>query len=283
MLKIENVTKAYPAQQNVKPTIALQNVSLEIRDREFIVAVGPSGCGKTTLLNLLAGFERPTTGRVILDDKELTKPGADRVVVFQQASLYPWLSVRDNIALGLKLKHLQADWKSVRDNIALGLKLKRRRVDWERVKYFIQMMGLQGFEKHKPYQLSGGMQQRVSIARALIVEPKILLMDEPFGALDAQTRNDMQRFLLDLGKSINTTVFFITHDVDEAILLADRVIAMSPRPGRIVAEFEISLPQPRAWDMTLTEDFLSHKRQVLEILRPDLTKGVEDLAVQNSK
>jgi NitT/TauT family transport system ATP-binding protein len=263
MLKIENVTKAYPAQQNVKPTIALQNVSLEIRDREFIVAVGPSGCGKTTLLNLLAGFERPTTGRVILDDKELTKPGADRVVVFQQASLYPWLSVRDNIALGLKLK--------------------RRRVDWERVKYFIQMMGLEGFEKHKPYQLSGGMQQRVSIARALIVEPKILLMDEPFGALDAQTRNDMQRFLLDLGKSINTTVFFITHDVDEAILLADRVIAMSPRPGRIVAEFEISLPQPRTWDMTLTEDFLSHKRQVLEILRPDLTKGVEDLAVQNSK
>jgi NitT/TauT family transport system ATP-binding protein len=193
----------------------------------------------------------------------LTKPGADRVVVFQQASLYPWMSVRDNIALGLKLKH--------------------RRVDWERVTYFIQMMGLQGFETHKPYQLSGGMQQRVSIARALIVEPKILLMDEPFGALDAQTRNDMQRFLLDLGKSINTTVFFITHDVDEAILLADRVIAMSPRPGRIVAEFEISLPQPRTWDMTLTEDFLLHKRQVLEILRPDLTKGVEDLAVQNSK
>jgi NitT/TauT family transport system ATP-binding protein len=145
------------------------------------------------------------------------------------------------------------------------------------------MMGLQGFEKHKPYQLSGGMQQRVSIARALIVEPKILLMDEPFGALDAQTRNDMQRFLLDLGKSINATVFFITHDVDEAILLADRVIAMSSRPGRVAAGFDIALPQPRSWDMVLTEDFLSLKRQVLAILRPDLTKGAEDRAVQKRK
>lgn len=255
MLKIENVTKAYPAQRNGDPTIALQDVSLEIRDQEFIVAVGPSGCGKTTLLNLLAGFETPTTGRVILDDKELTGPGADRVVVFQQPSLYPWLNVRDNIALGLKLK--------------------RRSVDWRRVSYFVEMMGLQGFERHKPYQLSGGMQQRVSIARALIVEPKILLMDEPFGALDAQTRNDMQRFLLDLGKRINATVFFITHDVDEAILLADRVVAMSPRPGRIAAQFEISLPQPRTWDMILTEDFLSLKRQVLGILRPDLTRSEE--------
>ncbi len=251
MLKIENVTKAYPAQRNVKPTVALHQVSLDIRDREFVVVVGPSGCGKTTLLNLLAGFETPTTGHITLDGKALTKPGADRAVVFQQPSLYPWLTVRDNIVLGLKLK--------------------RSSIDWKRVDYFVQMMGLQGFEKHKPYQLSGGMQQRVSIARALIVEPKILLMDEPFGALDAQTRNDMQRFLLDLGRKINATIFFITHDVDEAVLLADRVIAMSPRPGRIAAQFEIPLPQQRTWDMTLSEEFLSLKRQVLEILRPDLT------------
>lgn len=251
MLKIEQVTKTYPAQRNATPTIALQDVSLEIRDQEFLVAVGPSGCGKTTLLNLLAGFERPTAGRVTLDDQELTKPGAERAAVFQQPSLYPWLNVRENIALGLKLK--------------------QRNVDGERVQYFIQKMGLQGFEKHKPYQLSGGMQQRVSIARALIVEPKILLMDEPFGALDAQTRNDMQRFLLDLGKSINATVFFITHDVEEAILLADRVVVMSPRPGRIAAEFAIALPQQRTWDMVLTEEFLSIKRNVLNVLRPDLT------------
>lgn len=251
MLKIEHVTKAYPAQRSAGPTVALQDVSLDIRDQEFLVAVGPSGCGKTTLLNLLAGFERATTGRVTLDGKELTRPGAERAVVFQQPSLYPWLDVRENIALGLKLK--------------------RRRVDWERVQYFIEKMGLQGFEKHKPYQLSGGMQQRASIARALIVEPKILLMDEPFGALDAQTRNDMQRFLLDLGKSINATVFFITHDVEEAILLADRVVVMTPRPGRIAAEFDITLPQQRTWDMVLTEEFLSIKRNVLEILRPDLT------------
>jgi NitT/TauT family transport system ATP-binding protein len=176
-------------------------------------------------------------------------------------------------------------WLSVRDNVAFGLKLKNQRVDWERVHYFIDTMGLHGFETHKPYQLSGGMQQRVSIARALIVEPKILLMDEPFGALDAQTRNDMQRFLLDLWKSINATVFFITHDVDEAILLADRVIAMTARPGRIAAQFEISFPQPRTWDLILTEEFLSLKRQVLEILRPDLTKGAGDHTsfVKNSK
>lgn len=252
MITIENVTKVYPGRHNTTPTMALKNVALEIRNQEFIVAVGPSGCGKTTLLNLLAGFEVPTSGSIRFDGKELKGPSAERVVVFQQPTLYPWLSVRDNIALGLKLKH-------------------GRDIDWSRVQYYIEMMGLTGFEKHPSYQLSGGMQQRVAIARALIVAPEILLMDEPFGALDAQTRSDMQRFLLNLWESIKATVFFITHDVEEAILLADRVVAMTARPGQIAAEFQISLPRPRTWDMVLTGEFLDIKRQVLEILRPDLT------------
>jgi len=252
MITIENVTKIYPAQRKTEQTIALRDISLTIRDHEFVAAVGPSGCGKTTLLNLIAGFEASTTGIITLDGKALTGPGSERSVVFQQPTLYPWLSVRDNIALGLKLK-------------------RGTSIDWQRVQYFIDMMGLQGFEKHPPYQLSGGMQQRVAIARALIVEPKVLLMDEPFGALDAQTRNDMQRFLLNLWESIKATVLFITHDVEEAILLADRVIAMTPRPGKIAAEFQVTLPRPRTWDLVLTEEFLDTKRQVLGILRPDLT------------
>lgn len=252
MITIENVTKIYPGHRKTAPTIALKDISLNIYDGEFVAAVGPSGCGKTTLLDLLAGFEVPTSGSITLDGKALTGPGAERAVVFQQPTLYPWSNVRDNVALGLKLRN-------------------RRNVDWERVQYFIDMVGLKGFEKHPSYQLSGGMQQRVAIARALIVEPKILLMDEPFGALDAQTRSDMQLFLLDIWSKIKATILFITHDVEEAILLADRVVAMTPRPGKIAKDVNISLPRPRTWDMVLTEEFLDLKRQVLEVLRPDLT------------
>ncbi|GCF10844.1 ABC transporter ATP-binding protein [Dictyobacter arantiisoli] len=252
MISIEKITKTYPGRRAGEPTIALQDVSLEIQKQEFVVAVGPSGCGKTTLLNLLAGFEEPSQGSIHFDGRVLRGPGAERVVVFQQPTLYPWLAVRDNIALGLKLKKL-------------------RPIDWERVDYFIEMMGLQGFAKHSPYQLSGGMQQRVAIARALIVEPAVLLMDEPFGALDAQTRNDMQEFLLNLWERIKATIFFITHDVEEAILLADRVVVMTAHPGRIASEITVTLPRPRTWNMILSEEFLDLKRQVLEILRPDLT------------
>ncbi|MBV9228169.1 MAG: ABC transporter ATP-binding protein, partial [Chloroflexi bacterium] len=194
MITIENVTKEFSGQGKAAYTVALRNISLEIRDQEFVVAVGPSGCGKTTLLNLLAGFEAPTAGKIRFDGKELKGQSSLSSVVFQQPALYPWYNVRDNVALGLRLKN-------------------SRSIDWKRVQYFIDMMGLQGFEKYPPYQLSGGMQQRVAIARALIVSPKILLMDEPFGALDAQTRNDMQRFLLELWDTIKATVLFITHDV----------------------------------------------------------------------
>ncbi len=273
MISIEAASKVYPAHGKTPPTLALYNVSLKIQEREFVVAVGPSGCGKTSLLNLIAGFERPTAGRVLLNGRELTGPGSERAVVFQQPALYPWSSVRDNIALGLKLQ----SWPGVNWRAAGRLRPRWQRgqpVDWQRVQYFIDTMGLSSFAKHPPYQLSGGMQQRVAIARALIVEPEVLLMDEPFGALDAQTRNDMQRFLLELWGKINVTAFFITHDVEEAILLADRIVVMSARPGQIVAELPITLPRPRTWDIVLSEDFLALKRQVLEIMRPDLTHAV---------
>ena len=251
-ITVDDVTKIYPGQRGRPPTVALKDVSMTIDDHEFVSACGPSGCGKTTLLNLLAGFEPPTSGRILVEGKEVKAPGPDRAVVFQQPSLYPWFSVRDNVSFGLRL----------RDG---------RHVDWERVQYFIDVVGLKGFERHPPYELSGGMQQRVAIARALIVEPKILLMDEPFGALDAQTRNDMQQFLLHLWENLKMTVLFITHDVEEAILLSNRVMVMTPRPGKVAAVIEVSLPHPRRWDMVLTDEFVDIKRQVLDILRPDLT------------
>ncbi|QBD78657.1 ABC transporter ATP-binding protein [Ktedonosporobacter rubrisoli] len=252
MITITNVSREYAARRGKAPVLALQDISLQIQDQEFVVVVGPSGCGKTTLLNLLAGFEQATSGQILFDGKELKRPGAERGIVFQQATLYPWLSVYENIALGLKLKQ--------------GRQFKR-----ERVHYFLETMGLQDFAQHPPYQLSGGMQQRVAIARALIVEPKILLMDEPFGALDAQTRSEMQQFLLGLWEHIKATVFFITHDVEEAILLADRIVVMTARPGSIAQEITVTLPRPRAWDIALTEEFLALKREVLSILRPGLT------------
>jgi NitT/TauT family transport system ATP-binding protein len=258
MIVLDRVSKSYPPhRRGGSPTPALGEVSLTIEDGQFLCIVGPSGCGKTTLLHLVAGFEPCTTGQILLDGVPVTRPGADRTVVFQQPGLYPWLSVRENIAFGLVL----------RDG--------RRRVDWQRVHAFVHLMGLDGFEDHPPYQLSGGMQQRVAIARAMITEPKILLMDEPFGALDAQTRNEMQRFLLGVWEDHRSTVLFITHDVEEAILLGDRVVVMTARPGRIAQDFAVPLARPRQWEMVLTPEFVDLKRQVLEVLRPQLAERAD--------
>lgn len=250
MITLEGLRKIYPPRRNSPATVALERITTTINDGSFVTVVGPSGCGKTTLLQLIAGFEQPSEGRILVDGDVVTAPGRDRAVVFQQASLYPWLTVEQNISFGLML----------RDGA--------RRVDRQRVANMIETMGLQGFERFHSYQLSGGMQQRVAIARALIVEPKILLMDEPFGALDAQTRGEMQDFLLHLWRSIHPTVVFITHDVEEAVLLADRVLIMSARPGRVVRDLHIGLPRPRTWDMILWPEFVQEKREVLAVLRP---------------
>ena len=249
MIEVRGVTKSFEGnRRKTQMTVAVDNVSLTIHDGEFVTIVGASGCGKTTLLNMIAGFENPSFGDVLLNGKPILEPGRERAVVFQKPTLYPWLTVRKNVALGLTLR-------------------KRSAVDWSLVDDFVQKVGLEKFAKHHPHELSGGMQQRVAIARALITHPDILLMDEPFGALDAQTRTEMQAFLLDLWHSLQSTVLFVTHDVEEAILLSDRVVVMSPHPGRIVEDIPVMIPRPRVWDVMLSNEFLEYKRRVLSLIR----------------
>lgn len=252
MIEVQNVTKVFPGHgKGASPVIALKNITITLHEGEFVSVVGASGCGKTTLLHMIAGFVPPTSGLISLDERPILGPGVERVVVFQQPTLYPWLSVRKNIALGLRLR-------------------SRRKIPWDTVDEYVRRIGLVGFENHLPHQLSGGMQQRVAIARALIMNPKILLMDEPFGALDAQTRSEMQEFLLDLWQSIRCTVLFVTHDVEEAVLLGDRVVVMSPRPGRVKEDVPIDIHRPRTWDTQLSPEFLRYKREILSHIRHDV-------------
>jgi NitT/TauT family transport system ATP-binding protein len=255
VIGIDGLSMAYPSHGGRPPVTALAGVSLRIEDGEFVSIVGPSGCGKSTLLHLVAGFERPTEGVVAVSGREVRGPGSDRAVVFQQAALYPWLSVRDNIGFGLRLQGIRGQ-------------------DYDRrVEHYLGIMGLTAFSHHAPYHLSGGMRQRVAIARALIVEPEIMLMDEPFGALDAQTRNEMQRFLLRLWRTLRPTVLFVTHDVEEAILLSDRVVIMTARPGNVALDLRVPFPRPREWDLVLTPEFIEVKRQLLSVLQPQLASA----------
>jgi NitT/TauT family transport system ATP-binding protein len=238
-IQIERVAKDFNGVR------ALEELSLTVEDGSFMTILGASGCGKSTLLNMVAGLETPSTGRITLDGELITKPGPDRVVVFQKPGLYPWLSLRDNIAFGLRM---------------------RGHVEWREVDRVIELIGLKGFETHRPYELSGGMQQRVALARALVMNPRVLLMDEPFGALDAQTRETMQEFLTELWERIRATVIFVTHDIDEAIMLGSRLVVMSARPGRISLDEPVPLGRPRDWDMSTTPEFLELKRAARRIL-----------------
>ncbi len=213
--------------------VALDGIDLEIGDDEFLTILGPSGCGKTTLLNIIAGFDHPTSGDVRLDGEAILKPGPDRGVVFQEYALFPWLSVEQNIEFGLRERRVP--------------KTQRR----ARVRDQIASVGLSGFERRYPQELSGGMRQRVAIARALVNDPKILLLDEPFAALDAQTRTLMQQELLRVWSAARRTAIFITHNIEEAILLGDRVVVMTARPGRIKEIVAVNLPRPR--DVTSAE------------------------------
>ena len=257
-LAIRNVGKTFPGvSRQAPPTEALRPVSLDVADNDFITVLGPSGCGKSTLLRLVAGLEEPSTGEILLDDVPIRGPGADRGVVFQSYTLFPWLSVRRNICFGLREK---------------GVALAERREISDR---FIARMGLQGFEDHYPKQLSGGMQQRVAIARALANDPKILLLDEPFGALDNQTRLLMQELLLDTWEAARKTVLFVTHDIDEAIFMANRVVVFSARPGRIKSEVTTDLPHPRHYTIKTSTAFIALKARLTEEIR------VEALAAQH--
>ncbi|MDD5617039.1 MAG: ABC transporter ATP-binding protein [Candidatus Methanoperedens sp.] len=225
MLILNNVSRTFISKGN---TInALDKVNFEVKDKEFICILGPSGCGKTTLLRIIAGLDKPTAGEVMLDDIRVDKPGQDRGMVFQDYSLFPWRTVIDNIAFGLEV---------------LGVDKKER---YENAREYLKLLDLEKFENSFPYELSGGMRQRIAIVRALINNPKLLLMDEPFGALDAQTRNIMQAELLRIWEKKHKTILFVTHSVDEAVYLADRIVVMSARPGTIKEIFNIDLPHPR--------------------------------------
>lgn len=228
MIQINGLCKTFPARGKDAPVEALRNVDLTIDDGEFVTVLGPSGCGKTTLLRILAGLLPWDSGTITIDGRPLDGPGPDRAMVFQNFALLPWASVLANVAFGLELRGVP---KHEREPRAAEL---------------IELVGLRGFEHRLPNELSGGMQQRVGLARALAVDPKILLMDEPFGALDEQTRRLLQEELLAIWEARRKTVIFITHSMEEAVLLGDRVVLMSPRPGRIVDIVDVPLPRPRA-------------------------------------
>ncbi|MBQ1794343.1 MAG: ABC transporter ATP-binding protein, partial [Treponema sp.] len=229
-IKLSNITKVFNQGEEEEVT-ALNGVDFTIPAGSFVSLIGPSGCGKTTLLRCIAGLENPTSGEVLVDGTKITKPGSDRGFAFQQANLFPWLTIRDNIAFGLRARHIYKERK-------------------EDVDKFLRMVGLEGFEKSFPHQLSGGMNQRASLARALVGHPKILLLDEPLGALDAFTRMTMQDEIIRLWKEHNTTMVMVTHDVDEAVYLSDYVVVMSPRPAKVEKIIKIDLSHPRARDIT---------------------------------
>jgi NitT/TauT family transport system ATP-binding protein len=232
---------------------ALDQVNLEIADQEIVCLVGPSGCGKSTLLNMLAGFEAPTTGDIRVGDVEVRDTGPDRIVVFQTPALFPWMTVRDNIAFGPRKR---------------GVPARRCLEDAAR---YMHAMELDDFAGHYPYQLSGGMRQRVQIASALVNRPDVLLMDEPFVALDFQTRLGMQELLLQIWDEFHPTILFITHDVEEAVFLADRLYVMTRRPGRVKEEIAVPFPKPRTFDIVTIPNFVAIKERVLHLIREELT------------
>jgi NitT/TauT family transport system ATP-binding protein len=254
-LRIENVALRFASPGGV-PVTALEDISLDVEDKEFSVIVGPSGCGKTSLLRLVAGLIEPTEGMLWLDSARITGPGKDRGMVFQSYTLFPWLTVQDNVEFGLRIS---------------GVPSAERR---ETAARFIAQVGLEGFERLYPKQLSGGMMQRVALARALANDPAILLMDEPFGALDSQTRSLMQELLLEIWQQSHKTVLFITHDIDESILLGDRVHVMTARPGRMKEMVQIDLPRPRTVDMLTSDAFMAIKRRIMHSIHAEAMRSV---------
>jgi NitT/TauT family transport system ATP-binding protein len=252
VIEIRDLTVAYPQARTSNRLVALWEVNLSVRDGEFLTVVGPSGCGKTTLLNAVAGLVPATAGEVLVDGKRVTGPGPERAVVFQEYALLPWRTVWDNIKFGLEMQsHLRATAE-------------------RRIREAVDLVGLRGFERAYPRELSGGMRQRVGLARALVAEPKILLMDEPFAAVDAMTREVMQGELERIVAATGGTVIFITHSIDEAILLGDRVVVATTRPGRIKEIVPVDLPRPRGEsDAKADPAFLRTREHVWELLRDE--------------
>lgn len=251
-LEAIDLTKRFGGQDGVT---ALTRANLALRENEFVSLVGTSGCGKSTLLSIVAGLQEPTEGVVLVDGAPVESPGRDRGVVFQSYTLFPWLTARGNVEFALSGEQMSA--------------MERRRVADEH----LALVGLEDFADARPRELSGGMQQRVAIARALSFRPKVLLMDEPFGALDALTRQRMQELLTEIWENHRLTVLFVTHDVDEAVYVSDRVVVMTSRPGRIKEEIAVDLPRPRSYEMLASTQFVDLKRRVLQSIREEAVEA----------
>jgi len=247
-LKVEDLSKKFDTTKG--EILALNKINLEIHRREFITVIGPSGCGKTTLIRILAGLDFPTSGNVLLEGKKMEGPSAERGMVFQDYTLFPWLSVKKNVMFGLEIKGLGS------------LKAEAEAMEW------LEIVGLAKFADAYPGQLSGGMKQRVAIARSLANRPEILFLDEPFGALDAQTRASMQAYLLKIWQNVDVTIFFVTHDLDEAVYLSDRILVLRANPGEIDELIEVPVPRPRNPGQFLTPEFLATKKRLEELIRP---------------
>jgi ABC-type nitrate/sulfonate/bicarbonate transport system ATPase subunit len=254
VLVIDDVSRTFPGVRGGTPTQALLPTTLTVEHNDFITILGPSGCGKSTLLRIVAGLDTPTSGQVRLDGQAVRGPGADRGMVFQTYTLFPWLTVTQNICFGLREKGVAAPRQG------------------EVAAHYVDKVGLRGFEHHSPKMLSGGMQQRTAIARALANEPRILLLDEPFGALDNQTRALMQELLLSIWENERKTVLFVTHDIEEAIFMANRVVVMTARPGRIKADVPVTLGHPRHYTVKTSAEFSALKARLTEEIRVEALK-----------
>ena len=256
-LVVDGVSRVFPGVSGGAPTRALEPTTLSVAENDFITILGPSGCGKSTLLRIVAGLDRPTEGRVLLDGREVRGPGADRGMVFQSYTLFPWLTVADNIGFGLRERGVpEAEARTI-------------------VASYVDKVGLRGFEQHWPKQLSGGMQQRTAIARALANDTAILQLDEPFGAHDNQTRGLMQELLLGIWEREKKTVMFVTHDIEESIFMASRCLVMSARPGRIKLDLPIDLPHPRHYRMKTSPEFSDLKARLTEEIRAEAVLAAE--------
>ncbi len=250
VLTAVNVGKTFPGHGAGDPPVcALKGVSFTVADKEFCAILGHSGCGKTTLLSMMAGFEQPSEGEILLDERPVGKPGWERTMIFQDYALFPWMTVKDNISFGLEMKGIKAT--------------ERARV----VRDYVKFVGLAGFEGRYPHQLSGGMRQRVSIARALAVDPQVLLMDEPFAALDAQNRSLMQKEMVHIWERARKTCILVTHSIEEAITLSDRILVMTRRPGTIKADIRVDLPRPRPED---SSEVIALRRRIRELIEEEL-------------
>ncbi len=252
VMHVDSLTKRFPTPHG--SVTALENIDFAVHRREFVSVIGPSGCGKSTLIRILAGLETPSSGDVLLDGKSVVGPGPDRGMVFQGYTLFPWLTVKGNVMFGLKIR---GSGSSQAESEA---------------RQWIEVVGLSKFENSYPHQLSGGMKQRVAIARALANQPRILLMDEPFGALDAQTRAQMQAYLLQIWKNVDVTILFITHDLDEAVYLSDRILVLAANPGRVNEVIEVPVPRPRDPDQSVTAEFMATRYRIDTLIHPPSEK-----------